>query len=292
MIRKGKASDQKAVYRLWKELFAFDDGGYSDYYFDALYDEKDLLVKEAAGEVAACLQRRRHQMVINGRTIDTSIIVGVMTHPAYRHRGYMRELMEQTLKDAAKQELLTVIQAYDMNLYTPFGFRAVNGKAEHVYAKSGDTFQIDLQEGYDAKSMAACFWESMASYSGYFVRDEAYFLRYEQEMKAQGLKCVRYMENKRCMAYAIYERGTDGIVCSEWMAVDAVAHEKLLKALRTQDQVTLILPIEYCEGGDPCDNTLILVHDEAGLCARCAISMEEVSEWKCNGKTWYLPEWA
>lgn len=291
MIRKGRASDKVAVYQLWKELFAFDDGGYTDYYFSNLYDFHDLFVLEIDGELVACLQRRKHKIMLNQKIFPTSMIVGVMTHPNHRHKGYMKALMNEVLKEAKQEELLTIIQAYDMSLYTPFGFQAVNGKQMKYYSKHADENKIELEIGYDAASMHQCFKESMKDYSGYFIRDLAYFYAYEKELLAQNFKCVRYMKNQQCYAYAIYEDDTI-IDCMECMAIDQKSYDLLIASLRSQKDVKVIIPIDQEGCGSLCDNTLICIHDENRLCLESGLSKAEVKDWEANGKKWYLPEWA
>ena len=44
MIRNALENEKSAIYRIWKEMFSFDDQGYTDYYFAELYRAKDTLV--------------------------------------------------------------------------------------------------------------------------------------------------------------------------------------------------------------------------------------------------------
>ena len=44
MIRNALENEKSTIYRIWKEMFSFDDQGYTDYYFSELYRAKDTLV--------------------------------------------------------------------------------------------------------------------------------------------------------------------------------------------------------------------------------------------------------
>ena len=45
MISKALPQEKKIVYGIWKQVFAGDDGGYTDYFFRTLYKSENTLVR-------------------------------------------------------------------------------------------------------------------------------------------------------------------------------------------------------------------------------------------------------
>ena len=64
MIRNALESEKSTIYRIWKEMFSFDDQGYTDYYFSELFQAKDTLVYEVDGKIVSTLQKKGHVMIL------------------------------------------------------------------------------------------------------------------------------------------------------------------------------------------------------------------------------------
>jgi hypothetical protein len=44
IVRKAKASDKHQIFQWWKEIFAYDDNGYTDFYFEHYYETAEAYV--------------------------------------------------------------------------------------------------------------------------------------------------------------------------------------------------------------------------------------------------------
>ena len=107
MIRKAHENDKASIYRMWKEMFAQDDNGYTDYYFECLFQCENTWVVEEDGEIISTLQRNPHIMYFHGKAIRTSMILGVATLPSRRNEGHMHSLMKEALKEAEAEEMIS-----------------------------------------------------------------------------------------------------------------------------------------------------------------------------------------
>ena len=207
MIRKATAADKQAIYQIWKLLFSHDDNGYTDYYFAHRYKTEHTWVVEEDGKVVSTLQMNPHTIVLGGKPIRTSLILGVATLPEYQKRGYMKLLMNEALEVAQKRELVTLIQAYNPAIYRPFGFQMIY----HRQILSYDSAQIQqyknlkVEHYFHEKKFAALYQEFTTRFDGYYKRDEAYYKQLETEVKSeQGKFAVYRNAENQIEGYMVY----------------------------------------------------------------------------------------
>ena len=60
MISKALPQEKKIVYGIWKQVFAGDDGGYTDYFFRTLYKPENTLVLKESGNLVSPLLLNLH----------------------------------------------------------------------------------------------------------------------------------------------------------------------------------------------------------------------------------------
>ena len=79
---------------LWK--LCFDDSDeFIELYFRLRYSNEVNITIESGEEVIAALQMLPYPMTFGGREIVTAYVSGACTHPDYRNRGVMHELLSQ-----------------------------------------------------------------------------------------------------------------------------------------------------------------------------------------------------
>lgn len=86
---------KEAVRKLWELCFG-DDPAFVDLYFSRRYSDE---VNVAAGEnenVIAALQMIPYEMTYYGKFLPVSYISGACTHPDYRSKGVMKELLAES----------------------------------------------------------------------------------------------------------------------------------------------------------------------------------------------------
>ncbi|MCP3893818.1 MAG: GNAT family N-acetyltransferase [Bacteroides sp.] len=85
---------KKAIKALWKQCFT-DSADFVDLYFDLRYNNEVNIALESGKDVIAALQLLPYPMTFCGKLIQTAYISGACTHPDYRNKGVMRELLSQ-----------------------------------------------------------------------------------------------------------------------------------------------------------------------------------------------------
>ena len=85
---------QEKVKNLWKLCFN-DSEEFTEMYFRLRYNNDVNIAIQSGEEVIAALQMLPYPMTFEGEDIHTAYISGACTHPDYRNRGVMQELLSQ-----------------------------------------------------------------------------------------------------------------------------------------------------------------------------------------------------
>ncbi len=243
MVVNATVHDKLQIYELWKKAFADHDGGYIDYFFGELFAQSDTLIVKENGKVLSTLTRRKNDIMLNGRILKASFFLGVTTVAEYRGRGLMHEVMNEALKDAQRQELITLIQSDQPQLYTSFGFETVYKRKRYVIEKN--QVQKCTLQGVSAavtdKEMMLAYASFVRHFDGYLIRDEKYFARLRREVTAQKGQIVAYYNaDKQIEGYVILYPGDGCILAHEIVYKSSLALIKLLNvAFRMNERVIL-----------------------------------------------------
>ena len=85
---------REKVKNLWKLCFN-DSEEFIDMYFRLRYNNNVNITIESGDNVIAALQMLPYPMTFGGTEIHTAYVSGACTHPDYRNRGVMQELLSQ-----------------------------------------------------------------------------------------------------------------------------------------------------------------------------------------------------
>ncbi len=243
MIVNATVQDKLQIYELWKKAFAENDRGYIDYFFGELFAQSDTLIYKENGKVFSTLTRRKNDIMLNGRVLKASFFLGVATETEYQGRGMMHELMKEALKDAERQELITLIQSEEPLLYASFGFETVYRRKKYVIEKN--QVQKCSLRGVSAavtdKELMTAYAEFVNHFDGFMIRDEKYFTRLRKEIAAQKGQIVAYYNSdKQIEGYAILYPGNGYILMHEIVYKSSTALIKLLNvAFRMNERIVL-----------------------------------------------------
>ena len=247
MITKASGNDKQMVLALWKEAFSFDDGGYTKFFFDRYYKDETTFVMKENNQVLATAIKTPHWMMLHGKMIQASMIVGVVTHPEYRNQGRFHQLMKVLLDECEHQELVTVIQAYDPELYKEFGFEVIY-RRKQLFVRRADVPQMadhGVTYRLDYKNLVKVYSQFTAKFDGMMVRDEAYFRDLAYEVEAQGGKIIACYDNKgEISGYAVLYLVDGVLTIQEIVYLNSLA---LMKMLNHCLQLRFELVVEVSE---------------------------------------------
>ncbi|MGN0157951.1 MAG: GNAT family N-acetyltransferase [Brotaphodocola sp.] len=117
------ASERKLCRELWEEAFPEDSESFCDYYFEEKLKDNRILVLEENRRIDAMIHRNPYLLQVKNQQWKIDYLVGVATRKDRRHRGYMRRLLEQMMKDMRNEHMpFCFLMPADEAIYRPFGF--------------------------------------------------------------------------------------------------------------------------------------------------------------------------
>ncbi len=117
------AAEKDTSRPLYEKVFPEDTPRFVDYYYQYKTRDNEILAIREEGQIVSMLHLNPYVMIVNGYEIRSNYIVAVATHEEYRHRGYMRMLLERALRDQAQKKIpFTFLMPASESIYAPFDF--------------------------------------------------------------------------------------------------------------------------------------------------------------------------
>lgn len=119
---------KEQVKALWK--ICFDDSEeFVEMYFRLRYKTEVNVAIQSGDEVISALQMLPYPMTFGGETVQTSYISGACTHPDFRSKGVMRELLSQSfarmLRNGVHFSTLIPAEPWLFDYYARMGYASV-----------------------------------------------------------------------------------------------------------------------------------------------------------------------
>jgi predicted acetyltransferase len=141
IIRRLEKKDMGAAKGLWNYAFESQEPFCSWYFDEVLYPE-NLLGIFVGDDLVACLQLNPYHLWLNGNSFETSYVVGVIIDPAYRHRGFTKELMIAAIQEIyQKNHGVSILMPFDTSFYSPYGW-------ELCYSQLRYEIPMDMLKGF------------------------------------------------------------------------------------------------------------------------------------------------
>ena len=242
MIVKAKDQDKAVLYKFWKEYFAFDDGGSIDFYFNNIFNINNCFLIKEKDEIVSALMSHKHIISLHNKKIETSLISGIFTNEKYRHQGYMRRLLSTVLNELAHQELITLIQAYDNNIYLPYGFKPVYYKKSYTIEKHKNNLgeYKNISKEYSVSQLAQVYKYFMERFTGYYLRHTEDFSLYLKELAAEKAQVIVYKEADTILGYIVYYDYLTYINVSEVVYLTKSALVNMISYLFTKNSKLIV----------------------------------------------------
>lgn len=166
---------------------------------DCLYVSEDERVVSTLQIHTACIRFLRH-------CLEVSIFDQIATHPDYRRRHKMSELMEAAMDEAGHNQLFTFIYAMNPRLFERYGFRVIHTSKRYLLASSElarvSFHQVDTRG--DAAMMLRLYRRFIRHFDGCFIRDEAFYERLLAQRENGERVCFYYGKNQELQGYCVY----------------------------------------------------------------------------------------
>lgn len=234
MIRIANKKDLNNLKELWYECFIEHDGKDGvDYYFDHHFDLDHTLVLYEDDNLICSMQLNQHQLMINNKVEFVSFVVGVATFNKYRKQGYMKKILNYGIeysRDVLQQKLM-ILQAYNWDIYRPFGFEDYYYINECVVNVNDLNNKIIELDSYNEQSLLKSYQLYTSKLNGYKIRDYEYYQKYLKMLESDGLKVASYLEN-----YIIYKKNKKIFEVVEAIYNDETELFDLIKTVVSNDK--------------------------------------------------------
>lgn len=128
IIRLGKNDiEKKKVTRsLYESCFPYDSKELVDYYYDSLIKRNEIYIIEENNKIISMIHLNPYLYYVSGKIVTIHYLFAIATDNAYRKRGYMKLLLNETIEYLKSiNEPFCYLQPEDLNLeniYEKFGF--------------------------------------------------------------------------------------------------------------------------------------------------------------------------
>lgn len=175
---------------LWRMCFPEDSEDFLTYYYTEKTKDNRLMVKKQNGFLTAMTHLNPYKVQVKNQQWDIDYLVGVATDPQQRHKGHMRDILMQVMKDMnGKQVPFTFLMPAAKEIYEPFLFTYICDRQEWILNEEWQSSlrQIVLQDTPEDCQLAAEYMEQWLSerYDVYCIRDEAYVSRLLKELASE-----------------------------------------------------------------------------------------------------------
>lgn len=239
MIRYG-IDDIERAKDIWIENFT-DSEEEIDFYFKTIYRDKNFLMLEEDGEIKASLHENPYDICFNRNILPSFYIVGVAVSPEYRGKGYMKKLLNHSLKNAfSNNRDIVFLSPINTEIYSNFGFGYISG-LEHYELKLEDIpfnsinrdIEIKKASENDFDSMIDLYNKKMKNSNIYLERDKEYFNRIKAEIENENGKIYVFYREKRITGYLMCYFREEEIFAREFFYSDIESAKTILAFIKT-----------------------------------------------------------
>jgi GNAT superfamily N-acetyltransferase len=133
LIRIGEDGDKPALREMWKLCFPDDTDAFIDFYFDKVYKNEETLVYLEDNQPVASLQMVPYSIQTETAISLAGYISGAMTHPDFRKKGYMAQLLNasfEVMKEKGYDYTFLIPQEAGLvDFYKKYGYEKIRGTA-------------------------------------------------------------------------------------------------------------------------------------------------------------------
>ena len=237
--RLASKEDLLTLKELWYECFLeYDSQASIDYYFSKELNLATTFVLEVNNEIVTSLQLNQHQIWYNNHLEEVSFVIGVATFTKHRKKGYMKVLLEFAINYAKEvyQQKFMILQAYDWNIYRPFGFFAAYYKREIGLSLARlSKYQLANEAVLSEKLLLEIYQKYTQNLNGYKIRNKEYFRAKNKMSAIDGIEV--FCSND---AYIYYEIKDHNLIISECAFSQFSKLLELVSALVTKIKVNKV----------------------------------------------------
>ena len=233
MITKATKKDKNNLYNLWKTIFAYEDGGFINYFFKEMYKENNFyLIKDAKDEmIKSGLHLEKRKLYFNNKLVEVGYLDKLFTVYKYRNQKLSETLLKAVLKELKHHSLFTIAKYNKRFDLSKYGFEILSYKKKSkLYRK--DLYNVDgysISNNFKKEELLQLYKDFTKHFNLYFIRDKDYYKDYINVAKA----CKREIyvsrdQNKKIKGYMLLGYKESEVEVLEIVYLDSTALLTLL----------------------------------------------------------------
>lgn len=213
--------------RLYECCFPEDSQKFVDYYYQEKCRDNEIAVIEENGKIISMVHANPFTVSCCGTQAEVHYIVAVATDPKYRRRGYMRQLMQQVLRDCRNRgEAFSFLMPADPAYYEPLEYRYWNNQYVWEIPKEQELLlkefcQNPYHSDADPKALAQMADRILADqFDLYILRNASYYERIEKEQESEDGGVYVWYDEQKTPVGSVFYSWEDGFKLREPILAD------------------------------------------------------------------------
>ena len=225
-FRIAQEADREAVESLWAYCFEPKEDPFFQYYFGSCYEPKNTMVGLEEDQVLSTVHLRQYDLVVRGRVLPTSYMVGVATHPAARRGGVGGRLLKASLEELRQRgQVMTILMPSKAGFYQQYGWELYchqwvqTMSLEDLRPLADRSLHFGLINSVDQWTWLAPVYETYtAGLSGYALRGPKEWKRLLESFFAEGVHvAIARNDEGQVEGYMAYRLGQPEIMVAEFI---------------------------------------------------------------------------
>ena len=265
-------NDQERLEELWRICFG-DSNSFIRLFFDHVYKDENTLLFRKSGRIVSALFAIPYQMILNQKIISTAYICGVSTDPQERNKGYMSQLLNESvawLKEKNyRAATLMPAEEWLYDYYASFGYEEAFLTSERQYIRNASDVTEEVKSIHvsreDAESYFPIFSKLEHQRSNTVLHSSQDFHIVLDDLYADKGEMVALVDDERqCLALGFVKRtkGSNMIVLKEQLHETKELRDSLFNATTRLLNVEKLNWIEPDESSTAEARGMILKLDE------------------------------
>lgn len=205
MIKYLNNKEKNKTRTIWEKVFEEDSKSFLDYYYNYKNIDNKILCKMINNKIVSMLHLNPYKISIRNNIYKSYYIVAVATLKEYRKKGYMSELLKESIKKMYEEKIpFTFLRPAKKEIYLPFGF-------EYIY--NHNFLELKNSIAIEETPISENDYNQLASFTNKFLlkrfntfilRDENYIKTLHEEVKSENGNIIKLYNNKVFIGYYVY----------------------------------------------------------------------------------------
>lgn len=231
--------EKDQIIKLWEMCFD-DSKEFVDFFFTNRFEAENTLAVYEDNKIVSCLQLLPYKILLRGKIVDTYYIVGVCTHPQYRNKGYVKDLLHYSLNHMNSMGVyVSILLPFQYEFYRKYGWEICYDRLRYINMSDfkyntiydrNDFVRIELDRDFEL--LDKCYKGFIKKYSGCVCRSFNDWLRIYHDYTLDEGTGYLHIKNGTPLGYIIYTKERKSLFIKELAYIEPQSKWEMLSFIR------------------------------------------------------------